>query len=152
MRLWKKAAIVKPVDPSPDRYGIKQPAYLRSHSAAQSSALLNKYKSFIRTCVHNAVGGKYSGMNREEVRMAFKRCAEAWRSKQKRYSWRTIIAKLRHGEITVRQAVDMGLPQDIANAVVHKARRRGAITPEEQAITALGTMGEYDTDEDLFWE
>ena len=48
LRLWKKAAIVKPVDPSPDKHGVKQPAYLRSHSAMQTSKKLNDYKSYIR--------------------------------------------------------------------------------------------------------
>ena len=77
IRMWKKAAIVKPVDPRPDKNGVKQPAYLRSHSAAQSSRTLKAYQSFMRKCMS---GRKFK--NRISVRKAFATCAHKWKSMQ----------------------------------------------------------------------
>jgi hypothetical protein len=54
LRIAQKAFLSVPVDPSPDAKGIKQPAYIRKHTAAQTSARLLWHKS----CVRQAMAGK----------------------------------------------------------------------------------------------
>ena len=54
LRMIQKAALTVPVDPSPDAKGIKQPAYVRKHTAVQTSARLLWHKS----CVRQAMAGK----------------------------------------------------------------------------------------------
>lgn len=80
VRMWKKAAIVKPVEPTTGKDGFRQPAYLRSHSAAQTAKRLKTYQSFIRKCMHNkkASVGKFNG--RVAVQKAFAECARQWKS------------------------------------------------------------------------
>ena len=54
LRMIQKAALTVPVDPSPDAKGIKQPAYVRKHTAVQTSQRLLWHKS----CVRQAMAGK----------------------------------------------------------------------------------------------
>jgi len=54
LRMIQKAALTVPVDPSPDAKGIKQPAYVRKHTAVQTSSRLLFHKS----CVRQAMAGK----------------------------------------------------------------------------------------------
>ena len=75
LRLWKKSALTVPADPRPDKHGVKQPAYMRSHTAVQTSARLNAYKRFIRK---NMAGKKFA--NRLAVRRALTRLAHQWKS------------------------------------------------------------------------
>lgn len=75
LRMWKKAALTVPVEPSPDKHGIKQPGYLRSHTAVQTSQKLNAYKRYIRK---NMAGKSYG--NRIAVRRALTRLAHSWKA------------------------------------------------------------------------
>ncbi|MEM2592404.1 MAG: hypothetical protein QXI60_07450 [Thermofilaceae archaeon] len=54
IRMLQKAFQSVGVDPSPDAKGIKQPAYVRKHTAAQTSARLTFHKS----CIRQAMAGK----------------------------------------------------------------------------------------------
>ena len=54
LRMIQKAALTVPVDPSPDAKGIKQPAYVRKHTAVQTSPRLLWHKS----CIRQAMAGK----------------------------------------------------------------------------------------------
>jgi len=54
LRMLQKAMLTVGVDPSPDAKGIKQPAYIRKHTAAQASQRLLWHQS----CIRQAMAGK----------------------------------------------------------------------------------------------
>jgi len=71
LRMIQKAALTVPVDPAPDAKGIKQPAYIRKHTAVQTSPRLLWHQS----CVRKAMAGKTFN-NRLEVRAELTRVAK----------------------------------------------------------------------------
>ncbi|MEM2365643.1 MAG: hypothetical protein ABIM44_04930 [candidate division WOR-3 bacterium] len=54
VRMLQKSFLSVGVDPAPDAKGIKQPAYVRKHTAAQSSPRLLWHQS----CIRQAMAGK----------------------------------------------------------------------------------------------
>lgn len=99
VRMWKKAAIVKPVEPATGKDGFRQPPYLRSHSAAQTAKRLKTYQSFIKKCMHNKKKrvGEFNG--RLAVQKAFSECAKAW---ARRYGYSERTGKI--GAVTAKAA------------------------------------------------
>jgi len=75
LRLWKKSALTVPVDPRPDKHGVKQPAYMRSHTAVQTSPKLIAYKKYIR----KHMAGKHPG-SRLAVRRRLTELARRWKA------------------------------------------------------------------------
>ena len=66
VRMYEKAMQSVGVDPSPDAKGIKQPKYMRKHSAVQTSPRLLWHQS----CVRQVLAGRSLG-SRTQVWEAF---------------------------------------------------------------------------------
>jgi len=71
MRLWKKMALVEPVQPSTGKDGFTQPGYLRGRSVTRMSPRVRARNLCIAKEMH---GKKFSG--RYDVIQAFKRSVE----------------------------------------------------------------------------
>ena len=78
VRMWKKAALTRPVQPTRGKDGFKQPPYMRSHSASQTAKKLSRYKAYMRECIHKAKkdGRIKKGMGRPAIQAIFRECAE----------------------------------------------------------------------------
>jgi len=71
MKLWKKMALVEPVQPSTGKDGFTQPGYLRGRSVTRMSSKVRNRN----LCIASKMGGKtFSG--RYDVIRAFKNAVQ----------------------------------------------------------------------------